>query len=349
MTTSLSEWNGRAASLLVRHEALLALLEDIRCLDELEALTTSVATRCKYIANIGACRLVIADDDAWLVMDGARGTGSTTVCLTLEDWDRYHWNTRRPVSLTVTDTVETYAPPAHLRGRGMCQILVQPFERAGKMAALLTVASRHRPLDGLDERFIRLFVNYLIDRVLDIRLRARAMAVLVNRAERDALTGLFNRGSIIGHLTAQYALAQRMNQPLSITLLDIDRFKSINDTWGHPTGDVVLQTVADRLSSALRAGDRLGRYGGEEFIVVSYPCEADGAMILTERMRTAVSDRPIFIGTESETALTVTLSGGAVTTNGTDGASIKSLIQHADDALYRAKAEGRNRVLSASA
>ena len=152
----------------------------------------------------------------------------------------------------------------------------------------------------------------------------------------DALTGVGNRRALQEHVRAGLSAAERGDQPTSVILMDIDYFKPINDTHGHSGGDQVLVQVAQLLSSQLRASDRLGRWGGEEFMVVAQATPMHAALELAERIRKAVAAFEFVHGDP------VTLSLGVTQTLAGDTAD--SLVQRADKALYRAKSAGRNRV-----
>ncbi|RAI58368.1 PleD family two-component system response regulator [Roseicella frigidaeris] len=156
-------------------------------------------------------------------------------------------------------------------------------------------------------------------------------------AVTDALTGLRNRRYVQRHLDGVLR-----GTDAAVMLLDVDRFKSINDTYGHAAGDVALKEVAERLKSHLRAVDVLARYGGEEFMVVLAGAPTDYAAMVAERLRGALSGDPIAIG---PALLPVTISIGLAIAPA--GCSVAGAVAAADAALYRAKAAGRNRVESA--
>jgi diguanylate cyclase (GGDEF)-like protein len=152
----------------------------------------------------------------------------------------------------------------------------------------------------------------------------------------DGLTGLYNRRHIDQQLRKEVATAERHHQPLAVLMLDIDHFKRVNDVEGHPAGDQVLREFASRLTEVTRAGDVVGRWGGEEFIVIAPHTDLDGALGLGERIRAAVADTPMDVG-DHTIAVTVSIGCGV----GDDG---RALVERADAALYRSKSGGRNRV-----
>lgn len=164
---------------------------------------------------------------------------------------------------------------------------------------------------------------------------------LQRQALTDPLTHIMNRRAILGRLTEEMARAPRQGLPLSIGVMDIDHFKMVNDQHGHAGGDNVLKTVVERALRALRAYDALGRIGGEEFLIVMPGVGSRDAAIVLERIRHIIRQSPIEMpGTE----ITVTVSiGGAVNA----GESADELLHLADEALYRAKGEGRDRVVMA--
>jgi diguanylate cyclase (GGDEF)-like protein len=169
----------------------------------------------------------------------------------------------------------------------------------------------------------------------------REREALLERATRDSLTGLWNRATILDVLTRELAHAQRTGTPLALALIDVDHFKHVNDTYGHHGGDEVLCELAHRLACSIRQNDWLGRYGGEELMVVLPGLSYIGAAAPIERLRECISERP-FKAQEFTVHLTVSI-GMAWYESLTDTAH--DMISRADAALYRAKDSGRNRVI----
>lgn len=168
-------------------------------------------------------------------------------------------------------------------------------------------------------------------------------AELDRMSRTDSLTGLYNRWHLEEELHNQRTSANRHRDPLSVILLDIDHFKKINDTYGHPAGDLVLCEFACRLTEGLRAGDIAGRWGGEEFLVILPRTDLTSAVDVAERIRAATAATTISAAGQQ---ITVTVSGGCAVGPTQDPGA---LIQTADTHLYQAKAAGRNRILAAIA
>jgi two-component system cell cycle response regulator len=162
---------------------------------------------------------------------------------------------------------------------------------------------------------------------------------LVSQARRDSLTSLLNRPAILEVLQKESIRSVREKTPIAAIMTDIDHFKHINDTYGHLAGDAVLREVARRLSATLRGYDSVGRYGGEEFLVVAPSCDAAGGADVAERLRENISGAPI---DASGHAIVVTMSFGVAAT--CDIKQVNHLLRMADEALYAAKKAGRNRV-----
>lgn len=176
--------------------------------------------------------------------------------------------------------------------------------------------------------------------VLQEELRSRA-AVLEQLAFSDALTGIANRRFLDRQLEALISGARRHGRPLAVALVDADHFKRINDSRGHGAGDDVLGEVALRLGARLRTEDHIGRFGGDEFLILLPDTDAAAAASASEGIRTEVSSRPVEAeGGDVEVTVSV---GWAVW----DDDTAQALVSRADEALYRAKAEGRNRVAGA--
>jgi diguanylate cyclase (GGDEF)-like protein len=180
-------------------------------------------------------------------------------------------------------------------------------------------------------------------RVLIIQHRlARAQAALEFDSAHDALTGLWNHAAILEFLDNEIERQKRTGEPLGVMMVDVDHFKVVNDTRGHLAGDAVLRELAKRLAASVRGYNFVGRYGGEEFLIVSQNCDGPGILSSAERLRQAVAESPM--GPAGD-AIKVTVSVGVVSTAGDEvGQDRLTILRTADRALYSAKSAGRNRV-----
>jgi diguanylate cyclase (GGDEF)-like protein len=204
-------------------------------------------------------------------------------------------------------------------------------------------ATLYKAVEGSSQVSWVLFTAFaasgLIGLVLLSRL-ARARALAAATARLDALTQLPNRRAAEEHVHDTASAAARRSQPYGVLMIDIDRFKRINDTYGHQTGDDVLAQVARTLRRVARAEDRVSRWGGEEFLVVVAGASEPNIAILAERFRAAVADMNIHVSATKSVRVTISV-GGALST---DRAPTQTL-HAADSALYDAKLGGRNRVV----
>ena len=207
---------------------------------------------------------------------------------------------------------------------GVNDYLIRPIDRQELLARVATQVRRHRYTEQL-------------------RLTVRAS---MEMAVTDALTGLYNRRYLESQLTQLIEQSADRGKGLSLLTLDIDFFKSVNDTYGHDAGDRVLQEVAGRIRGCVRGGDLACRTGGEEFVVVLPGADLGIAEKVGERIRKAIAARPFMLGPGSH--LTVTASLG-VSALASAPDTVEDLLKRADRALYRAKREGRNRVVPAAA
>jgi diguanylate cyclase (GGDEF)-like protein len=176
----------------------------------------------------------------------------------------------------------------------------------------------------------------LVQKLNETQLHLKLMSIT------DELTGLRNRRFIMERLEEEFQRARRSGRPLSLMMLDIDHFKQVNDANGHLFGDIVLRVVSMRIKSHLRRHDLVGRVGGEEFLVVSPDSGLDDTIMVAERIRKVVNDEAIC---DAVREVSVALSAG-VTTMRENDTSVDILFSRADTALYKAKEEGRNRVVA---
>jgi len=168
----------------------------------------------------------------------------------------------------------------------------------------------------------------------------RSREALQRLATVDALTGLLNRRAVLDQLAWQLAHARRSKLPLSVVMLDVDRFKSINDSWGHAAGDEVLRGLGRVCHSMVREVDVCGRLGGEEFLLVLPDTDLAGASRMCRRLLRALRWNEVEVDTGD--VLTVTASVGVASAR--EGETIEELLARADDAMFAAKAGGRDQM-----
>ncbi|KRW61004.1 GGDEF domain-containing protein [Pseudomonas sp. TTU2014-080ASC] len=169
--------------------------------------------------------------------------------------------------------------------------------------------------------------------------RERIEADLQKTALRDPLTGTENRMSILHNLEEEVARSRRSGTPLSIAMLDLDYFKQINDRYGHLAGDHVLRHCVQHLQQRLRSTDKLGRYGGEEFLLILHGTDALGALDLVDDLRQSLARNPAQIG---DTQIPISFSAGICSFTPTEEIDVTNMLLRADTALYKAKNSGRN-------
>lgn len=183
--------------------------------------------------------------------------------------------------------------------------------------------------------------NQLISAVNVRILRSRQLSALISR---DSLTGLLKHSAIKDALSVEVNRSERSNTKVVVAMLDIDHFKEVNDTYGHAVGDVVISSVAAILRQRLRQYDIVGRYGGEEFVVVLPDCEIDSAYTIIEELRVHFSQVKF---RHNDFFFNCTISAGLASTSTFEGSNGADLLIEADKAMYQAKQSGRNRVVIA--
>jgi diguanylate cyclase (GGDEF)-like protein len=224
-----------------------------------------------------------------------------------------------------------------LERAGMVPDAVIPIVVEESVVAILAVAGSA----GRMERD-RPYASMLADLVANAFQISLAIEALEQRAMTDPLTGLYNRAYLADRFTVELRRARNYGFPMSVALFDIDRFKMVNDRYGHPAGDTVLRKLASFLRERMRSTDAVVRYGGEEFAVLMATAASDVAFEQADRIRAELENTPFVLPGQAE-PIRVTISGG-VATYPQDGQTFTELIAVADAGLYHAKENGRNRV-----
>jgi len=212
-----------------------------------------------------------------------------------------------------------------------------PLVARGELIGFLTIDSKQ--VNAFDESHAKLsqaFANEVAMAIDNARLFKETHRLSIT----DPLTGLYNRRHIYDEARRELERAQRYGRALSVIIFDLDRFKDVNDRFGHLAGDEVLRVMAHRCLESLRHVELIGRYGGEEFVVFVPETDVKGACQVAERLRRAISETPIETRGQF---VTVTASFGVAELNGTSG-DIDKLLDRADQALYMAKRSGGNQV-----
>jgi two-component system cell cycle response regulator len=274
-------------------------------------------------------------DEGYVVVEARDGTEALAACraeapdVVLLDVEMPGLDGYQVLAELKVDAVLQEVPVVFLTGRtstedivtglraGAHDYLRKPFETAELLARVASAAHVKRLQD---------------------ELRARN-AVLEAMSRTDALTGLPNRRHLEEQLGRLHSDARRHGEPFCLLLLDIDRFKSINDTYGHPAGDVVLQTFAGLLTAQLRESDCAGRWGGEEFLALLPRTDLPSGAAVAARVRAHVEAATITAG---DHVISATVSAGCVLG---PASTVEALLQQVDVCLYEAKAGGRNRVV----
>lgn len=188
---------------------------------------------------------------------------------------------------------------------------------------------------------IQISSSTLIKYIYADKLDESTQQELYNMGHLDALTNAYNRRHFLDRLAGEFSFAERRATPLSLAFIDIDRFKEVNDTYGHPAGDFVLMRLAKLSRSVIREEDLFARFGGEEFILLLKGTDAPGAKILAERLRRLVAEHDFMFDKKK---IPITISIGLATYDKKNFKNEQALIKAADKCLYESKHQGRNLV-----
>ncbi len=213
-----------------------------------------------------------------------------------------------------------------------------PLQKGSEITGVIYLDSLRKPNCFQEHQtdFLRAFASQTAIALENARLYTQAVT--------DNMTRLYNRKYMDERIFEEMVRSRRYKRECSLILLDIDRFKRVNDTYGHHAGDAVLEAVADALRENRRSSDILGRYGGEEFILLLTETNLDGAQIFAERLRVSIADLAIAFGEER---LKITISCGVATYTPDLQNDLTAFVRKADEAMYRAKELGRNRICAA--
>ena len=241
-----------------------------------------------------------------------------------------------------------------MTGPDLCRKLRESNREPYTYVLLLTARTdKQDVVEGMDAGADDYVTKPFEARELQVRLRAgrrildlqadlvKAREALREQATHDPLTGLWNRYALLEALEREHSRAAREGTPLAVIMVDLDHFKHVNDTYGHLAGDAVLRETAGRMQAVVRSYDLVGRFGGEEFLIVLPGTSGANASQLAERLRTAVAHDPVG---HDVLRIPVTASFGIGASGTALSGDPQTLIRLADEALYRAKEKGRNRI-----
>jgi len=241
-----------------------------------------------------------------------------------------------------------------MTGVEVCRRIRQRDSEPYTYILLLTSKNEKQDLiEGMDAGADDYITKPFDQNELQVRLRAgirlvdlqsqllKAREDLREQATRDSLTRLWNRSSILGELTRELARSEREARPLGVVIVDLDHFKQVNDTYGHLAGDAVLREAARRMQNGIRQYDSIGRYGGEEFLILFPSCSEEDCVAQADRLRKQLAQTEMSV---NDSLLRVTASFGVTIAMPGEMRTQEALIRKADEALYVAKRSGRNRV-----
>ena len=299
----------------------LLLVEDRPGLAELlvTALKDLHSVEVESDAQAALIRLAEGEYDLAVVGLDLAGFDALRLCSQLRSLER-----TRALPILLAAEPEGRARILRALDLGVNDYLLRPIDRNELVARVRTQLRRKRYADALRDNM----------------QHALELAVV------DALTGLNNRRFLESHLASALDRAAHVGRPLSLMLVDVDHFKSVNDTYGHDVGDEVLRTLAQRIRRVVRSADLVCRLGGEEFVIVMSDTPLTVAARIAERVRASVQSSPFKIGAPAG-LLSVTVSIGLAERG--PGANPDALMRRADKALYNSKAAGRNRVTASAA
>ncbi len=294
------------------HEEIQAILQEL----DIEVVITP--------STVHVMDLILEYDFALIIFDV--GTADSTPFAMAKTLDKNEKAWFVPV-IFQTDASEFSALEEKGYAAGGADFLTKPLNAnvlKAKVKVFLELDSRQRHL------------AFATSKIQEQNLR------LEQRAIRDGLTGLYNHKHLQEQLAREVSLARRYHAPLSVFLLDLDFFKDVNDSCGHPFGDFVLKEFSERVKGGLRASDIFGRYGGEEFLVILPNVDHEQAEVVAEKIRKEVAST---VFNNKRYSRYVTVSIGVYSGVGNEVVSPGMIVEYVDNALYTAKAEGRNRVV----
>lgn len=314
--------------LLSRRDAVDEVLPKVLLIDERQSTADQVAKMLRSACDVeiaidpqaGLFRAAEGDHECVLITTRLAGFDPLRLCSQLRTLDRTRF---LPIVLLADESEEERLVRA--LELGINDYVVRPIDKQELLARVRTQIRRKHYNEHLRQ----------------------SLTQTIEMAVTDGLTGLHNRRYLDSHLKTLFERAMNRRRPLSLMITDIDRFKAINDTYGHDAGDEILREFAARLRKNVRGIDLACRYGGEEFVVVMPDTEPALANIVAERVREQIARQPFMVSGQDE-PINVTISIGLAGIRHAED-TVAGLVKRADKALYEAKSAGRNRVVADAA
>jgi two-component system cell cycle response regulator len=350
-----AEAKAQAEEAAIRAE-MVDILHEVTDALKAEEIYHILARRVAHVLNITKCSLVIPQPDGQvgLVVVASDNPMLRNLEIQLDGYPeiRKALNTNKPVLVANVREDPLYAEVRERWSRDGIQVptksvIAIPFSLKGAQSGVFFLRTLDQGVTltqsdvAFADQVIKTAINaiekaYELETVQSDKERYRWLATI------DALTGCLNRRAFMERLERELNRVRRYKTEFSVLMIDLDRFKDVNDSRGHLVGDSVLRQIGDLLRSEVRSVDLAARYGGEEFVIVLPETDADGALVFAERLRKRVMQTDF---SETAEALNITVSiGVASATPDGDVPTPDTLISQADKALYRAKNQGRNRV-----
>jgi diguanylate cyclase (GGDEF)-like protein len=317
-------------------EARAAVANELNAAQPLQTALQRVCEVLRTTTEANASLVVLAHSD----MSDAVVTGSgITRTVTPEQLLTSGGCIAGAMELDSTTPMQAVALPGSAEAAaGMREVCAAPLRVGSHVFGAVALADKALGFNATDTAL----VGAVAEQVALALERYRILAVVQRQASTDELTGLYNYRFLVDYLDQQIALAERLRAPLAVLMLDLDRFKNLNDTLGHHAGDEALRHFARALLGTVRRSDLAARYGGEEFVVVMANTGREEARLVAEKIRHAVAELELNLGGDAE-EMSITVSIGGVAYPDDTG-DARQLLRLADDALYKAKRSGRNRV-----
>jgi diguanylate cyclase (GGDEF)-like protein len=330
-----------AASRVKELTVLFEVVDTISTSLDLDKVLPNVLDRLLGSMGVEKGAIVLLDRDSKvLLLKGNRGLSEESLCQILEKGQGCVGDVilkNSPIRVSCEEDEESALVPG-LERENIWSALVVPIRARGEVLGALALYSEKKDhFTDEDEALLETIGSQAGVAVENARLYEKTLEL----SQVDSLTGLANRRHLMERLKQERDRAERYHTSLSVIILDLDAFKSFNDTYGHLQGDELLKAFSSMIRGLSRSADIAGRYGGEEFCVVLPNTSVKGAVVIAERIRKAMEDLRIPVG-EDRPPVGRTVSIGVAEFTGEE--SVEKLLTAADTALYRAKQEGRNRV-----